>query len=90
MVQRQDGQRPDPLEGSLFLLESAMLDRGRSDVSRGSLEASNAVGAAYWRSGRFVEATELLEGLIGDCRARRGLRAMWSSMCPAAARCTGR
>ena len=56
MAQRRDGQRSDPLAGSLFLLESAMLDRRRGGMSRGSLEASNAVGAAYWRSGRYAEA----------------------------------
>src|SRR5919107_1881033 len=72
MARRGDAGRPDPLDGSLFLLESAMLDHGRAGVSRASLEAGNAVAAAYWRSGRFTEARTLLERTVGDCRTMLG------------------
>ena len=72
MAQRRDGQPSDPLEGSLFLLESAMLDRRRGGVSRSSLETTNAVGAAYWRSGRYSEAAQLMERVVADCRAVLG------------------
>ena len=64
----------DPLAGSLFLLESAMLDRSRQGATRASLEASNAVAAAYWRAGRYPEARELLERVLADCRAALGPR----------------
>ena len=64
----------DPLAGSLFLLESAMLDRSRDGSTRPSLEAANAVAAAYWRSGRYFDALDLLEHTLIDCRAVLGLR----------------
>ena len=64
----------DPLAGSLFLLESAMLDRSRDGATRASLEATNAVAAAYWRAGRYPDARELLERVLADCRAALGPR----------------
>ena len=62
------------MAGSLFLLESAMLDRSRHGATRASLEATNAVAAAYWRAGRYPDARELLERVLADCRAALGPR----------------
>src|SRR6476646_189251 len=70
----RNGKLHDPLAGSLFLLESAMLDRSRESGTRASLEAANAVAAAYWRSGRLSDALDLLERTVGDCRAVLGPR----------------
>ena len=74
MPPQRNGKSHDPLAGSLFLLQSAMLDRSREGVTRASLEAANAVAAAYWRSGRHAEARDLLERTLADCRAVLGPR----------------
>ena len=54
------------------MLESAMLDCSQHGAPRASLEASNAVAAAYWRAGRYPDARELLERVLADCRAALG------------------
>ncbi len=74
MPPQPNGGSDDPLDGSLFLLESAMLDRSRQGATRTSLEAANAVSAAYWRAGRFEDAHELLERILDDCRTVLGAR----------------
>ena len=74
MPPQRNGKSHDPLAGSLFLLQSAMLDHSREGVTRASLEAANAVAAAYWRSGRHAEARDLLERTLADCRAVLGPR----------------
>ena len=51
-----------------------MFDRTRHGATRTSLEATNAVAAAYWRAGRFDDARELLERVLTDCRAVLGPR----------------
>ena len=51
-----------------------MLDRSRDGATRASLEATNAVAAAYWRAGRYPDARELLERVLADCRAALGPR----------------
>jgi tetratricopeptide (TPR) repeat protein len=60
------------LTGSLFLLESRVLEEERDGITRASLKARNAIGVAHFEAGRFGVAVSVLEPIVGECIAMLG------------------
>ncbi len=69
--QRHDRQ-PESVDGSLFVLENATAGQPGAEVSRATLAASNAQGAAAWSAQQYAEAAELFQRVVDDCCAALG------------------